>query len=104
MKLPFLFQNKKRYEEEGWDLDLTYIPTAKGSKIIAMSYPSSGLTACYRNGKQTVASFLNQKHSSNYKIYNLCAEMESFAIFFTVQNYLVFSNFKLVSFVTGLRD
>ena len=41
-----------------------------------MSYPSSGLMSCYRNPKYEVANFLNEKHQANYRIYNLCAEMD----------------------------
>ena len=38
-------QNKQRYVADGFDLDLCYIT----DRIIAMSFPSSGFTALYRN-------------------------------------------------------
>ncbi|CAC5403682.1 unnamed protein product [Mytilus coruscus] len=38
-------QNKRRYVKEGFDLDLCYIT----ERVIAMSFPSSGVRALYRN-------------------------------------------------------
>ena len=49
-------ENKRRYREEGYDLDLTYIT----ERVIAMSFPSSGWLALYRQG--WVSRFTNFCH------------------------------------------
>jgi PTEN phosphatase family protein len=63
-------QNKRRYQQDGFDLDLTYVT----NRVIATSFPSSGLWAAYRNPIDKVAHFLNTKHGERYRIYNLCSE------------------------------
>ena len=41
----FISQNKRRFQQEGFDLDLTYV----NNRIIAMSFPSAGKWSLYRN-------------------------------------------------------
>lgn len=63
-------KKKKRFQEDGYDLDLTYVT----SNIIAMGYPSEGMEASYRNPMPDVQRFFTQRHPGNYKIYNVCSE------------------------------
>ena len=63
-------QNKRRYQKDGFDLDLTYIT----EKCIAMSFPSEGRQAMFRNPMPEVSRFLKTKHAGKFYVYNLCAE------------------------------
>jgi phosphatidylinositol-3,4,5-trisphosphate 3-phosphatase/dual-specificity protein phosphatase PTEN len=46
---------KKRYIDENYNLDLSYITP----RIIAMAYPASGLQSVYRNDIKTVDFHVN---------------------------------------------
>jgi len=71
-------QNKRRYQQDGFDLDLTYVT----NRVIATSFPSSGWWASYRNPIEKVANFLNTKHEGRYKVFNLCSEKTYNTTFF----------------------
>lgn len=81
-------QNKRRYQMDGYDLDLTYVT----QRIIATSFPSTGMLALYRNPIEKVAAFLNDKHKGKYRMYNLCSERTYETHHFqgcTVERYLI---------------
>merc|ERR1712212_653744 len=63
-------QNKRRYQQDGFDLDLTYVT----NRVIATSFPSTGLWSLYRNPIEKVSAFLDAKHKDRYMMFNLCSE------------------------------
>lgn len=63
-------KKKRRYQTNGFDLDLTYVT----ERIIAMGYPSESVEAAFRNPYKEVFRFLETQHRGHYKVYNLCCE------------------------------
>ena len=65
-------QSKVRYvdTDNENDLDLAYIT----QRIIAMGFPSSGLSSAYRNPQKQVSDFFETNHPGHYKIFNLAEE------------------------------
>eukprot|EP01065_Artemidia_motanka_P036149 TRINITY_DN44056_c0_g1_i1.p1 TRINITY_DN44056_c0_g1~~TRINITY_DN44056_c0_g1_i1.p1 ORF type:complete len:821 (+),score=255.45 TRINITY_DN44056_c0_g1_i1:77-2539(+) len=56
--------------DDGFDLDLAYVT----GRILAMSWPGSGVQQFFRNSINTVASYLDKYHADKYKVFNLCKE------------------------------
>lgn len=63
-------KRKRRFRADGFDLDLAYIT----DRHIAMGFPSRGVESTYRNRLVDVRKFLDDRHGSKYRVYNLCSE------------------------------
>ena len=61
-------QNRKRYQDKKFDLDLAQI----SQKAFAMGFPGEGMKAFYRNSLQDVIKYFALYHKAKVKIYNLC--------------------------------
>jgi phosphatidylinositol-3,4,5-trisphosphate 3-phosphatase/dual-specificity protein phosphatase PTEN len=81
-------KKKNRFCYDGFDLDLTYITT----RIIAMGLPSTSIEGLYRNSMDNVKKFLNTRHPSHYKVYNLCVEKTYPKDMFYKQGYFPFKD------------
>eukprot|EP01062_Namystynia_karyoxenos_P011903 TRINITY_DN14276_c0_g2_i1.p1 TRINITY_DN14276_c0_g2~~TRINITY_DN14276_c0_g2_i1.p1 ORF type:complete len:852 (+),score=231.64 TRINITY_DN14276_c0_g2_i1:82-2556(+) len=63
-------KGRRRFVQGGYDLDLAYVTP----RILAMSWPGSGVEQFFRNSINTVASYLDTTHPGAYKVFNLCKE------------------------------
>lgn len=63
-------KKKKRYIENGFDLDLTYVT----ERIIAMGFPAEGREGMYRNSFKETYRFLTTNHGGHFAVVNLCCE------------------------------
>ncbi|CAH0488760.1 unnamed protein product [Peronospora farinosa] len=63
-------QNKRRFQQDGFDLDLGYVHP----RIIVMGYPAIGVECLFRNPRSEVQLFLEKHHSENYFVFNFCDE------------------------------
>lgn len=61
---------KRRYQKDGYDLDITFITP----RIFAMSLPASGVDSIYRNPCDEVSHFFKAKYKDRFRIYNCCPE------------------------------
>ncbi|TNV81716.1 hypothetical protein FGO68_gene11784 [Halteria grandinella] len=58
---------RRRYVDQTYNLDVTYIT----QRVLAMSFPASGLETMYRNSMGEVVNFLKTKHQSNFLVFNM---------------------------------
>ncbi|ETI33840.1 hypothetical protein F441_19354 [Phytophthora nicotianae CJ01A1] len=61
-------QNKRRFQQDGFDLDLGYVHP----RVIVMGYPAVGVELLFRNPRSEVQQFLEERHGGDYFVYNFC--------------------------------
>lgn len=70
-------QNKTRFIDEEYNLDLTYITP----RIIAMAYPADGLESMYRNKIKDVSRFMKKRHPDYFMVINVSNRKYDYAHF-----------------------
>eukprot|EP00937_MAST-01D_sp_MAST-1D-sp2_P003318 g3318.t1 len=63
-------KKKRRYEADGFDLDLVYLMP----RVIVMGFPAVGVEHLFRNPRSETRRFLDTKHAGHYKVFNFCCE------------------------------
>lgn len=63
-------QNKSRFRQDGFDLDLSYVTT----RIVVHGFPATGIEHLYRNPRTEVQRLLDKYHANQYKVYNFASE------------------------------
>lgn len=81
-------KNKIRFNQQGFDLDLTYIT----DRIIAMGFPADNYEKIYRNSLAETLRFFESRHKENYRVYNLCSERSYLPNTFYSQAYFPFDD------------
>lgn len=60
-------RDRNRFQEDGYNLDLTYIT----DNVLAMGIPATGVSTMWRNNLNDVCEFLETRHSEHFMIWNL---------------------------------
>eukprot|EP01127_Copromyxa_protea_P013802 TRINITY_DN3740_c0_g1_i4.p1 TRINITY_DN3740_c0_g1~~TRINITY_DN3740_c0_g1_i4.p1 ORF type:complete len:484 (-),score=72.26 TRINITY_DN3740_c0_g1_i4:339-1754(-) len=63
-------QDKCRYKDANFNLDLTYITP----NLIAMGFPASGVEGYFRNNIEDTAQYLRWRHNEKFLVLNLSSE------------------------------
>ena len=71
---------RNRFKDDTYNLDITYVT----KRVLAMSFPASGMETMYRNNINDVSryflvfnlikqivSFLREKHETKYQVFNM---------------------------------
>lgn len=70
-------KKRKRFVTSEFNLDLSYITP----RVIAMSFPASGMESMYRNKIEDVAKFLKQRHGNDYYVINVSSRKYDYSKF-----------------------
>ena len=60
-------KNKRRFQEDGFDLDLSY----RMDNVLAMGYLSESRESWYIKSLEDVKRFMEEQNKDHYKVYNL---------------------------------
>lgn len=60
-------RDRNRFQEDGYNLDLTYIT----DRVLAMGIPATGVSTMWRNNLNDVCEFLEARHKGHFMIWNL---------------------------------
>ena len=69
--------NKKRFVDQNYNLDLSYITP----RVVAMAFPASGISKIFRNDIDSVAKFLKERHDTNFLVINLSGNKYDYSKF-----------------------